>query len=83
MTDDKSFSKRAAETLKALEKAFTDVDDRLEADLAAVDRAECVAGALCGGLLGPERARVCSCARRCAACSVTVWVRALWCWPAV
>lgn len=34
MTDEKAFSKRAAETLKALETALTDVDDRLEADLA-------------------------------------------------
>lgn len=35
MSTEKSFTERAAGTLKALEKACTDVDDRLEADLAA------------------------------------------------
>jgi CyaY protein len=34
MTDDKAFAHRAAETLKRLERACTDLDDRLEADLA-------------------------------------------------
>ena len=33
--EEKEFEKRAYETLKKLEKALTDLDDRLEADLAS------------------------------------------------
>jgi CyaY protein len=33
--EEKEFEKRAYETLKQLEKALTDLDDRLEADLAS------------------------------------------------
>jgi CyaY protein len=35
MMDERHFDRIAADTLKALEKALTDVDDRLEVDLAS------------------------------------------------